>query len=296
MKAPGGVKARGATRTTASIRGRAGRSDGGRLVDESDRSPTMIDRRTREAILLRYREGRSRLLLLDYDGTLVPFTTDPAKAAPGRALLDMLASLSSEARNDVVIISGRDRQTLERWFGSRGLSLVAEHGALLKVRGEGRWRRTGPLSTGWKKDVRPVVEAFMDRAPGSVLEEKEFSIALHYRGAEPRVGESCALELATAISPLSRGLGISIMMGDKVLEIMGSCVSKGVAACRLLRSKRYDFILAIGDDRTDEAMFKALPEHSVTVKVGRPPSSAKHRIADQASVLPFLQEMAGKVP
>ena len=236
------------------------------------------------------------MLLLDYDGTLVPFTTDPAKAVPGHALLGLLASLSSKAGNDVVIISGRDRQTIERWFGSRGLSLVAEHGALLKVKGGGKWRRTVPLSTGWKKDVRPVVEAFLDRAPGSFLEEKEFSIALHYRGAEPREGESYALELATAISSMSHGLGIRVMMGDKVLEIMDSRVSKGVAILHLLKGRRYDFILAIGDDRTDEAMFEALPEHSVTVKVGRPPSFARYRIVDQASVLPFLQEMAGMVP
>ena len=245
---------------------------------------------------MRYRAGRSRLLLLDYDGTLVPFASDPAKAAPGRAVLGLLASLTSEAGNDVVIISGRDRRTLEGWFGSRGLSLVAEHGALLKVRGEGRWRRMEPISTGWKKDVRPVVEAFLDRATGSVLEEKEYSIAFHYRRVKPRVGESCALELATSLAPMARGLGVSVMMGDKVLEIMKSGVSKGIAALRLLRGRRHDFIMAIGDDLTDEAMFRALPGHSVTVKVGQPPTSARYLLAGQADVLPFLQELAVTAP
>ena len=123
-------------------------------------------------------------MLLDYDGTLVPFAEDPKLARPDAELLELLAALGADPANEVVIVSGRPRRDLEEWFGKLPVALVAEHGVWLRPRG-GDWRMLKAITTDWKERVRPILQLYVDRLPGALLEEKEFSLAWHYRRADP---------------------------------------------------------------------------------------------------------------
>ncbi|MFQ5946919.1 MAG: bifunctional alpha,alpha-trehalose-phosphate synthase (UDP-forming)/trehalose-phosphatase, partial [Anaerolineae bacterium] len=101
-----------------------------------DAAGESVDRRVQETLegewgaRLRaaYQDAQRRLLLLDYDGTLVPFAPRPEDASPDPVLLKDLHALASDGKNTVVIVSGRDQATLESWVGSVGAALVAEHG------------------------------------------------------------------------------------------------------------------------------------------------------------------------
>ena len=82
-----------------------------------------------------YRESKQRLILLDYDGTLVPFFKRPEDANPGEEILKLLETLATDPKNEVVLTSGRDRDTMEKWFGG-GIDYIAEHGAFIKEKGK----------------------------------------------------------------------------------------------------------------------------------------------------------------
>jgi trehalose 6-phosphate synthase/phosphatase len=100
-----------------------------------------LDGAGRSRLLRAYRKSARRLLFLDYDGTLAPIVLRPEDAAPNPGLLDLLRSLAAESKNTVVIISGRDRWTLQSWLGEVGADLVAEHGAQIRRAGDTRWKR-----------------------------------------------------------------------------------------------------------------------------------------------------------
>jgi trehalose 6-phosphate synthase/phosphatase len=235
----------------------------------------MLTPRMRQEIAGAYRTSKRRLFLLDYDGTLIPFYTRPEVALPTEELLALLKGLSEDRRNAVVIISGRDRDTLEHWFGSMDLGLIAEHGAWLK---EGEWKVLEPVANDWKDQIRSILEMHVDRTPGSFIEEKEFSLVWHYRKADPALASIRARELKDALLHLTTNIDVGILEGSKVMEIKHIGINKGRAAQRWLAKEPWDFIMAIGDDVTDEDLFAALPESAYSIKVGLGLSKAKFNI------------------
>jgi trehalose 6-phosphate synthase/phosphatase len=142
-----------------------------------------------EALLAAYRSAPRRLLFLDYDGTLVPFASRPHEVVPSGGVVEILSRLSSRPCDRVVLISGRPQSDLERRFGGLpGLWLAAEHGAVFRRPGGAAWETLRPmLPVEWKGRVRPVLEHFVDRTPGSFVEEKEYSLVWHYRNVRPGV-------------------------------------------------------------------------------------------------------------
>lgn len=127
----------------------------------------------REGLRRDYKNARRRLILLDYDGTLVPFSKDLLTVKPPLEVKDILRQLAADPKNEVIIISGRDRKILDDWFANLEIGLVAEHGVWLKPKNEG-WKMTKPLENSWKQDLLPVLEVYVDRLPGSLIEEKNF--------------------------------------------------------------------------------------------------------------------------
>jgi trehalose 6-phosphate synthase/phosphatase len=239
-----------------------------------------------------YQRSHHRLFLLDYDGTLVPFVKEHAKALPGGKVLSLLARLAGDPANRVVIISGRDRHTLEQWFGNLPLQLVAEHGFFRKAPGED-WRTTKALPGGWKQRLQPILNLFADRLPGASVEEKEYSLVWHYRAADPEQGEPVAHELVDNLNALTGNVDIQIMQANKAVEIRVAGINKGTTAREIIAAGEYDFILAIGDDRTDEDMFAVLPEDGYSIKVGAARSLASYNCAEVDDVLHLLTAMAG---
>lgn len=250
------------------------------------------DGKARAGLIQGYESAGLRALLLDYDGTLVPFVADPKQARPDAELMDLLGALGAAAGNEVAIISGRPRRDLEEWFGGLPVVLVAEHGVWLRPRGGG-WRMPRALTAAWKERVRPIMQGFVERLPAALLEEKEFSLAWHYRGAEPERASRRAQELVEALAAVTPGIDAQVLEGNKVLEVRSAGVSKGTAALQWLDGLGAKFVLAVGDDWTDEDLFRALPASAYSVRVGPAETAARFCLSDHMAVRRLLSLLRG---
>src|SRR5690606_10932722 len=246
---------------------------------------------TRDYVRSLYINASKRIILLDYDGTLVGFQKDIEKAQPDEELYNILKDLSSNPENSVVIISGRNHGFLEKWFGNLPIHFIAEHGAWMKLHGK-KWKRLPGLGAEWKKDFLPVLETFSDRTPGAFIEEKDYSLVWHYRKVEEGLGELRANELMNTLRYLAEDKGLQLLPGNKVIEIKNVEINKGKASLAMLVLNDYDFVMAIGDDHTDEDIFKALSEDAITIKVGSPVSAAKYFLGNYKDVRMFLHFLA----
>ncbi|GAB3909679.1 bifunctional alpha,alpha-trehalose-phosphate synthase (UDP-forming)/trehalose-phosphatase [Larkinella knui] len=240
----------------------------------------------------RYAQARSRLLLLDYDGTLVNYKSKPEQAAPPIEVINVLGRLASRRENYVVIISGRDQQTLDEWLGFLPIDMVAEHGSYIKQ--QGLWRRDILDDGSWKTIVSPLLIDFVTRCPGSFVEEKSHSLAWHYRSAESETGFVRSRELINTLENLLP-YQLRVIDGNCVVEIKSTETDKGKVAKQLSLARPYDFVLAIGDDRTDEDMFSALKlENQYTIKVGPGTTNAAYRIESVGEVLALLKDFSSE--
>lgn len=231
--------------------------------------------------------AQKRLLLLDYDGTLVGFRNNPKDAVPDAELLELLRNIAANPNTEIAIVSGRDKQTMEQWFGNTDYTLITDHGVWLRRKGRD-WKMLELLKNDWMENIRPILQTYADRTPGTFVEEKEYSLAWHYRKADPELAHMRANELITVLTSLVENKGLSVLEGSKVLEIKSSAVNKGRAATRLL-SGDFDFILAIGDDWTDEYMFEVLPGNAYTIKVGYRKTAARFAVQDSYAVRKVLK-------
>ena len=244
----------------------------------------------RERLVNEYDKSSRRLFLLDYDGTLVGFASRPEKAGPDKKLLALLQSITTKPKNEVVIISGRDKATLNYWLGNLNASLIAEHGAWIKARADD-WRVMEPLRNDWKDTIRPILELYTDRTPGSFVEEKDFSLVWHFRRSDPELAYLRGQELRGAVLNLTANLDIGVFEGSKILEVKNIGISKGHSAELWLAKQNWDFILAAGDDYTDEDLFAVLPENAYSIKVGHSISKARFNLDSVYEFRLLLEEL-----
>jgi trehalose 6-phosphate synthase/phosphatase len=237
-----------------------------------------------------YAKSKERLFLLDYDGTLVNFQGRPAKAGPDSEILNLLENLSSDPKNKVVVISGRDKESLMKWLGNLNTALVAEHGAWIREQNKD-WQCLGAPNHAWKDSVRPILELYSDRTPGSLVEEKDFSLVWHYRRANPELASIRLHELKSALLNLTANLDVGVFEGNKILEIKNHGINKGRAAEFWLTNRDWDFIIAAGDDYTDEEMFSTLPDTAYSLKVGMGISKARFNVETIQEIRLLLKEL-----
>jgi trehalose 6-phosphate synthase/phosphatase len=153
------------------------------------------------------------------------------------------------------------------------------------------WKVSTGLTNNWKKDIRPVLDNLVERTPGSFLEEKEFSLAWHYRLTDKALGEKRVREFRDVLQYLTANLDLQVLEGNKVVEIKNAGVNKGKAMLAWLNDNEYDFILAIGDDHTDEDTFKALPDFAYTIKVGIAKTDARFQLLTVQQVRALLHQL-----
>ena len=242
-------------------------------------------------LIARYNDANHRILFVDYDGTLAPFVKNPSDAKPTEKVYKILDQLNSDANTKLILITGRDKKTFNEWFGHKDYTLITEHGAWLKEKDKD-WEQMESANNKWFESIAPVLESFTDRTPGSLIEEKNYSLAWHFRNVDPDLGKNRANELKSTIQHLIANNDLEILEGDKVIEIKVSGINKGKSAAKMLINKDYDFIFAIGDDWTDEYMFKELPDDSETVKVGLKKTVAKYFIEDTDQVHQLLKDFS----
>ena len=249
-----------------------------------------FDQPKEEALLSDYGKSSKRLILLDYDGTLVHFRSNPNSARPTKTVYNIVEKLCAIENNRVVLISGRDREILERWFGAYPIDIIAEHGAWFRKNGND-WSQIKKLSTEWKEGILPIFEQFVERTPGSFVEKKNYSFAWHFRKTDPGLAEIRKPEFMEQLSHAITGKSLQIMEGNKVLEVKNDEINKGKATKKWLKESDWDFILAIGDDYTDEDTFKVLPKTAYSLKVGFTETAARYNINSVEQVLSLLAKL-----
>lgn len=235
--------------------------------------------------------AKSPVLFLDYDGTLTGFVSNPQDAKPDDELRGLIKDISQKAQ--VVIISGRDKDTLGTWFAGQDVDMIAEHGVWVKTKeNKGDWELYAEVDASWKEDIRKIMEYYVLRTPGAFIEEKHHSLVWHYRKVESGLGDLRMRELFSHLKYMARGHNLQVLEGNMVLEIKRPDINKGRAATALMRGHEYDFVLAIGDDWTDEDTFKAMPKNSYTIRVGYAYTAANYNIKSFRQVRNLLAKLS----
>lgn len=252
--------------------------------------PKMLKNAQLKNMCTDYERAGKRLIMLDYDGSLVPFSADYASTSPPKIVMDLLEKLQADTRNDVVLVSGRSELDLQRWFGKLGINLVGEHGAVSKKSRARAWKTSSIAENRWKKAVLPILDLYADQTPGAQVEVKSHSLVWHYRNASPYYAQKHIVIIKRLLRPILRTYGLELSRGNKILEIKDPRINKGWVAGQWLKNK-YDFVLAIGDDLTDEELFRALPSSAYSVKVGHGTTAASYRLTDYRDVRSVLKKL-----
>ncbi len=237
-----------------------------------------------------YNEASQRVFFLDYDGTLVDFNKDPLKAVPTKELLTVLERLTDDPKNRVVLISGRAGDFLEKHLGHLPVDMIAEHGVWTKEKGK-EWETTLKVEADWKAEILEIMDSFVDRTPGSFIEEKKYSLVWHYRKVDLGLSEMRTHELVDILSHRVSDLNLQILEGNKVIEVKMAGINKGKTAQRWLEKENFDFVFAVGDDFTDEDTFRVMDNHAYTLKVGFADTVARFHIPDVEEVISLLSRL-----
>ncbi len=252
----------------------------------------IMEKSNYQKILTSYKKAERRLLILDYDGTLVPYAPIYSDAKPPKELLVLLKKLADDFKNEVVILSGRDKDSLSKWIKVPKIALVAEHGIWVKQRNQYYFEAAKGLQTDWMKGVHEILKKFTERIPKSLIERKGYSLAFHYRQSSMELVEQQLPDLLDELELAIQNTDLEILRGSKIIEIKNKSINKGSSARSWVSKKKYDFYLALGDDLTDEHLFQALPEKAYTIKLGPEESYAKYRIGSVKGTIKLLGELS----
>jgi len=250
-----------------------------------------MDNMIKEVLIEKYKNANNKLILLDYDGTLVDFSPLPERAIPSEKLLDVLVKLIEKPQTKVIIISGRTHQDIDKFLGHLPIDIIAEHGAMIKKNGE--WEKQLINNGSWKNKIIPVLNQIALTCPKSFIEDKHFSLTWHYRNAESQSGHTHSRELIRILENIIPSYNLKILDGNKVVEIMHKEIGKGKAVKNLVEQNNYDYILSIGDDKTDEEMFEFFLHNpnAATVKVGDGSTFAKYKLDSFNNVIMLLEQL-----
>ncbi|MDP3500613.1 MAG: bifunctional alpha,alpha-trehalose-phosphate synthase (UDP-forming)/trehalose-phosphatase [Myxococcales bacterium] len=252
---------------------------------------TPTPKRALEVTVEAMKAGAPLVLLLDYDGTLVPTRSVPDLATPDAEVVTLLTQLAARPSTQVHVVSGRSRDSLEQWLGHLTIGLHAEHGFWSRTPG-GAWVGHHPLDDGWRPHALEVLQDFEARTPGSLVEQKRSGLAFHYRMADREFGPRQANELKLHLASLFSNAPIEVLAGDKVVELRPHGAHKGQVVGRLTEAAGQGAVFAaFGDDRTDEDLFKSLPTGSIAVHVGQGTSVAPVRVATVRDVRVMLGKL-----
>ncbi|HVG41411.1 MAG TPA: trehalose-phosphatase, partial [Chitinophagaceae bacterium] len=258
-------------------------------LEQQANAINLLDKQSIKLIIDDFTHSKKRCILLDYDGTLSPIQKLPSMALPGEDILNLLTELSKDKANEVVVISGRDSNILEKWLGNIGITLIAEHGAMTRYKGE-EWQQQTTASNEWKSQIKPIMQLFVSRCAGSFIEEKKNTLAWHYRNTHPDLGFIRSRELQNSLLQLTLNTPLQVVDGNKVLEVRVIGMDKGVTATNLLKHFNPEFTICLGDDTTDEDMFKVLRDKAYTIKIGSGNTAAQYTLPSQQDVLPLLKK------
>ncbi|KAA8524963.1 hypothetical protein F0562_011399 [Nyssa sinensis] len=261
-----------------------------------------------DAIVSEYSRAKKRAILLDYDGTVMP--QNSMNKTPSSEVISILNRLCEDVNNTIFIVSGRRRDKLSTWFSPcRKLGIAAEHGYFLRWPQNEEWEICVQSSEfGWMQIAEPVMKLYTEATDGSAIETKESALVWQYRDADPGFGFSQAKEMLDHLESVLANEPVAVKSGQFIVEVKPQGVSKGLVAEKIFTSmaenkERTDFMLCIGDDRSDEDMFEiigdAVSRNTLSANtsvfactVGQKPSKAKYYLDDTSEVITMLESLA----
>ncbi|KAG0294224.1 Trehalose-6-P synthase/phosphatase complex synthase subunit [Dissophora globulifera] len=310
-----------------------------RVSEEFDHRMALPKLTIQRVLEARNHSSKAKVIFFDYDGTLTATHKLPEFANPASHIIHNLQALAAQPNTYVYILSGRDRTHLDAWFAECGVGLSAEHGCFykhpanvakmianngsdttsamlaevqepgkfIKDAGDGWYRSVDQVDSSWRETIRPLFKHYTERTPGSFIEEKEINMTWHYRDADPEFGTWQATELQVNLEKLLAHMALFIILGNKTLELRPSNIDKSTSVKAILKDLQQDvgpvdFILCVGDGKTDEAVFACLGNESIvgpnvdmqeviTCTVGQKQTEAKYYMADVPEVEALLADM-----
>ncbi|RWW54648.1 hypothetical protein BHE74_00038765 [Ensete ventricosum] len=252
-------------------------------------------------IVSSYKNTYRRAIFLDYDGTIMPESS--VNKTPSQETISILNGLCSDPNNTVFIVSGRGKDSLSEWFIScENLGIAAEHGYFIRWRKGVEWESNSFVAdSDWMKIAKPVIQLYTDTTDGSFVEVKESAIVWHHQYADHDFGPCQAKELLDHLESVLANEPVVVKRGQHIVEVKPQGVSKGLVVEKLLGTlsncgKPPDFVMCIGDDRSDEDMFESINNTASSnlftsvpevfaCTVGQKPSKAKYYVEDTSEVL-----------
>lgn len=234
---------------------------------------------------------RELAILLDVDGTILDIAPTPGEVTVPASLRQTLARLARATGGALALVSGRSLGDLDRLFAPLRLPAVGGHGAELRASAGGEAEAGGarPLDG----DLRDRLAGIADSAPGVLVEDKGYGLAVHYRLAPEQ--EGTVKQAVAAIQADWPQEPIEILPGKAVLEVKAAGFDKGAGVRALMRHKPFAGRrpIFIGDDTTDESAFAAMPEFDgVGLSVGRHVPGTTHCFATPSEVRDWLQRLS----
>ncbi|KAJ8761972.1 hypothetical protein K2173_006574 [Erythroxylum novogranatense] len=261
-----------------------------------------------DAIVSAYLNSKNRAILLDYDGTIMPQTS--INKSPSQEVISIINTLCDDIKNTVFVVSGRGRDSLGKWFSPcKKLGIAAEHGYFMRWSTNQDWEVCWQSTDfGWIQIAEPVMNLYTESTDGSSIETKESALVWHHRDADPGFGASQAKEMLDHLESVLANEPVAVKSGQFIVEVKPQGISKGVVVEKIFTSmaesgKQADFMLCIGDDRSDEDMFEMIASavnggtlsSSTSVfacTVGQKPSKAKYYLDDTTEVINMLEALA----
>ncbi|XP_044488299.1 probable alpha,alpha-trehalose-phosphate synthase [UDP-forming] 9 isoform X2 [Mangifera indica] len=259
-------------------------------------------------IVSAYRRTSRRTIFLGYDGTVVPETS--IIKSPSPEVINILKTLCSDPKNTVFIVSGRGRKTLTDWLAPcEMLGIAAEHGYFVRWNNTSDWETNHPgADLEWIRIVEPIMKLYTEATDGSSIETKESALVWQYQDADPDFGSCQAKEMMDHLENVLANEPAVVKSGQHIVEVKPQGVTKGLVAEKILLQmvndgRPPDFVMCVGDDKSDEDMFESIlntlssqslptaPE-IFACTIGQKPSKAKYYLDDATDVVRMLKGLA----
>ena len=274
-----------------------------------------------EQIVHLYGQSFKRLIFLDFEGTLPTEDIGQGKIEklfkdrkPSQEILNLLTELTNDKKNSVYIVAGKGAKQLDIWFeGIPNLGLSAEHGYLYKVKAKDQWKKiVDKYDTSWRKICTNIIGPYTDRCEGSTLEIKESSIVWQYSECDQELGKAFASVITSELQVALKNKEVKIINGKGFVEVITLGIDKGYFVSYIIKEKirqkkAPDFILCIGDDASDEKMFKFLNKKKkeikgfnhaanlISITVGKKPSEAQYYVNNTKEVQDLIKKFTFKI-